>query len=847
MLTSAANITGNTGQSSYVMANQFMTALALQRRDVRRVPGSVMAIGILQGLGYFEHTDLLEKDHFGRMGYRDISEQDLHQLFAEAILAGRPGCTGNSEVITGVAPFRDGGNIQEQLRTDPKFGHFVLQHPDDDAGLHNLPGGGGGGGGKLARLRARLATVKSRAEALAEVQDAFVDRLKRILMMPPTEAVDPLASLIELGTDSIMAVDVRAWFLKELDVDVPVLKILGVGETVASLVEEAVRKIPGTILDLTKSEDDAPATAVAQKPEGRDAVISLEDPSAKSSSSSSSSDDTASSGSPAPQPTTPMTPPEPVTGRRTDEPHDKEQLSLVPETHDDKEGDILASDRRRAIVDSSTEHAEPMTFGQKRFWFLSHYIDDPTTFNIASLAKLAGPLRVHDLARAVDAVAQRHEALRTRFFWSDDEGKTPMQGILSKALVRLETATIESEAQAIQELDAMRNHEWNLGDWVPLRIRLLSLLGSDTVHYLLLGTHHISMDGHSINMLMFDVNQAYSHPGRPLSPLPDASQARAFGEQQLLAYRAGRFQPAIDYYRRTFQSVDLGRPIELFSFARSQVRLPLESYRNHVASIRLDPQLATGMKQLARSHRATSFHGYLAALQVLVFRLLPAETTDKLVIGIADANRLDSRFMGSLGNFLNVLPLLFDRSPPGAGQTFGQAVEETREKVYGALEHSALPFDLLLDELAVPRSNAYPPVCQIFIDYKLVTREHADMSWAGCKVSDHKWLLARSPYDIALEIVEDHESTLVVAHVQEALYSREATDLFLRSYVNVLSQVVKQGGDKVSVEKLEKWDKADVKKALELGKGMLFILSLSLSPHIHKLLLTWLTSCMHRS
>ncbi len=60
-----------------------------------------------------------------------------------------------------------------------------------------------------------------------------------------------------------------------------------------------------------------------------------------------------------------------------------------------------------------------------------------------------------------------------------------------------------------------------------------------------LGAHHISMDGHSINMLMFDINQAYNRYDHSLPPLPFASQARAFGEQQLLTHKAGKFQPAI--------------------------------------------------------------------------------------------------------------------------------------------------------------------------------------------------------------------------------------------------------------------------------------------------------------
>ncbi|KAL7782699.1 BcPKS5, polyketide synthase [Trichoderma afarasin] len=802
LFTSLANVVGNTGQSAYIMANQFMAALAAQRRNVRGVAGSDIAISSIQGLGYFEHANHLDKDHFTRIGYRNVSEQDFLGLFAEGILAGRPGQKGGSEVCTGVSPFREGAT----LLANPCFSHLLLH----DAAA--IQGGRGGGAGKTERPRARLAAAKSAAEAKGIIREAFIERLKRILMIPQGESVNEMVTLVEQGVDSIMAVEVRTWFLQEFSIDLPVLKILGAGSTLESILDDAVSGIPADILDLEKVGSDTgnPSIATAAAPTPVPVPVPAPAPAKASFPPTKKSTETSYSSESGSLPAT-STPRSPLdtpleTPLGDDVDHKKPTAQSLERQ--------LEEARREKIIASIKlpEHTEPMTFGQKRFWFLSHYIDDPTTFNIAYQFKLTGRIRIDDLAKAVESVAQRHEALRTRFFWSDDDSRTPMQGILSKSFVRLETAAIKSEAQAAEELDAMRDHKWDLGDWGQLRLRLLSL--SDTRHYLLMGTHHISMDGHSMNMLMLDINQVYSNRGRPLAPLPDASQARSFGEQQLLKYKTGKLQPAIDYFCRTLQDVDLTRPIELLSFARSQVRQPLQDYKINIARIRLDAQTVAKLKQLTRSSKATSFHGYLTILQALLFRLLPAETTDKLVIGVADANRLDSNFMGSIGNFLNVLPLVFNRST--GGQTFGQAVEETRKNVYSALEHSALPFDLLLDELAAPRSNAYPPVFQVLMDYKLFTKEQAEMPWAGCKVGEHQWHAARGPYDIALEIVDDGEGALLALHMQGALYSQEATDLFLRSYVNVLREFVKQGGD---IAKVDKWDKADVKRALTLGKG----------------------------
>jgi hypothetical protein len=49
--------------------------------------------------------------------------------------------------------------------------------------------------------------------------------------------------LVDQGVDSRVAVDIRAWLLKELDVDVPTLKIMG-GASISDLVKSAVENMP---------------------------------------------------------------------------------------------------------------------------------------------------------------------------------------------------------------------------------------------------------------------------------------------------------------------------------------------------------------------------------------------------------------------------------------------------------------------------------------------------------------------------------------------------------------------------------------------------------------------------
>lgn len=74
---------------------------------------------------------------------------------------------------------------------------------------------------------------------------SFARQLQTILQSRG-EKVNQTTPLIELGIYSLIAVEIRLWFVKELKVDLPVLKILG-GASVASLSQHAL-EVPIDVL-----------------------------------------------------------------------------------------------------------------------------------------------------------------------------------------------------------------------------------------------------------------------------------------------------------------------------------------------------------------------------------------------------------------------------------------------------------------------------------------------------------------------------------------------------------------------------------------------------------------------
>nr|A0A089FSA4.1 RecName: Full=Hybrid PKS-NRPS synthetase prlS; AltName: Full=Pyrrolocin biosynthesis protein S [fungal sp. NRRL 50135]AIP87510.1 pyrrolocin synthetase [fungal sp. NRRL 50135] len=791
VMSSLTSVVGNSGQSNYTAANMFMVALAEQRRK-RGVAGSAIAISSLIGIGYVERSEDFTGDYFEKIGYRNISEQDLHQLFAEAILVGRPGCRESSEITTGLEPFYPERNAKAQFFDDIRFNHFILERHD----AQNL-----GGKGSAVPVRVQLAEVKTRDEAAVIIKgeansrkndfetqkadsrtDGFLARLRRTLMISQDEAVNEKASLVEQGIDSLMAVEVRSWFLKELEVDIPVLKILG-GSSITDLLNEALERVPVSVVDLK-----AMANTKASTPEHR--KVSVPPPPSVEVKSSSPGSSSEPQSSPADSPSRPSTP------LRTPMTEMEESKTLAP---------VVVE--KPKVYPAAKEEASEMSYGQARFWFLSGYLEDKTSFNMTVMFKLTGKLQVARLESAVRTVAQRHEALRTRFFWSGEgDRRTPMQGVLSESPIQLEHVRIESEADAQKQLAKMHEYVWDLNSWEAARMVLLTV--DDDVHYFMVSGHHISWDGYSFTVLFVDLDAAYC--GRPLAPLGPECQYPAFAAWQRDTYAAGAMKKAIDTYYRPMIDPH-AKAIPLFPFAKSPTRPLLDHFEQFEAKATLQPALVSKLKQLSRKNGATMFHLYLAALQALVFRLLPEE--DDFYLGVADANRMDKSFMGSLGFFLNLLPVRFDRSQPGT--KISEIIKDTRNKAYKALENSFVPWNVLLQELKIPRTNTEAPIFQLFVDYRQIARDRAQ--WCGCALSDEDWLNARNGYDLTLGITDNPTGeSLLSLRFQKKLYSEHSTNLFLRSYVTVLESFAT--GVDLEVSELPRWAPSDVEATLEAGK-----------------------------
>lgn len=614
------------------------------------------------------------------------------------------------------------------------------------------------------------------------------------MLQSTDQEIDYDAPLVGLGIDSLVAVEVRSWFLKELKADIPVLKIVG-GSSLAEVCEQAMKKLPEELLAKI-------GTAVV---ESRNSVVAPSHSQSLFPSKPRSADADSSSASENGS----------TSGLRTPSGVDTPASSIMQMTtksvpHKSVTDSSRASTASPSHVSPATEapsrtflKSEPISLGQSRFWFLRLLVEDPTTFNVTFYYHMTGNLRVGDLERAIRVVTTRHEALRTCFLGHENEADQASQNILASSLIRLQRRRISSVEEVAAEYTRLKAHNFDLASGELLRLVLLTL--SPSSHYLLVNYHHIVMDGVSFQVFISDLEKVYN--GQTLGALP--RQYPDFSVAQRLAVEKGEMSDEVRYWQRVFPVGDQPPILPLLPMARTRSRVAITKYEVHQVDIRLEPAVVARIKSLSQAQRSTPFHFFLAAFKTMLFSF--ADTHD-LTIGIADANRNDSDVMSSVGFFLNLLTLRFHRQ---SDQRFADAIVEARDKVYAALENSRLPFDVLLQKLNVARSSSYSPLFQAFFDYRQVSREK--QTWCNCQFDLQEAHPGRTAYDVSLDVTDNAADAHVVLRVQKGHYGLTAANLLLETYIHFVH--VFSGDVALSLKDTPVFSEKQRARAVEVGRG----------------------------
>ncbi|MEU0236701.1 amino acid adenylation domain-containing protein [Nocardiopsis sp. NPDC006198] len=431
-------------------------------------------------------------------------------------------------------------------------------------------------------------------------------------------------------------------------------------------------------------------------------------------------------------------------------------------------------EHRSAPVRVEHEGPAPLSAAQRRMWFLDQYSPGGAGYNSGGALRLSGALDVPALERALDALAARHEALRTVFPSRDG---APHQVVLDATGLPLAAVDLggapgggrEERLDALLEEFASRPFDLARG---PLTRAVLVRVDEDD-NVLAITMHHIVTDAWSMSVLVGELGELYraarERPHVPAGELPGAAglepvllRSTDVAVWQEERARSGAFGEHLRYWRDHLAGVE---PLEL---PTDRPRPAQRRGRGAARSFEVPARVRGRVRELESDHGLTLFMVLVAATALTLAR---HSGRHDVVMGTVTSGRDGADLENVVGFFVDTVALRLRVDPDASASAL---LAHVRATVLAAFEHGEVPFDTVVDATGQERDPSRPTLVQALV----TLRNTPGAPWKadGLDARPHAVAHRHTQFDLTVEFAEEDGRLLGAVEYDTDLFDARTAD-----------------------------------------------------------------------
>ena len=414
----------------------------------------------------------------------------------------------------------------------------------------------------------------------------------------------------------------------------------------------------------------------------------------------------------------------------------------------------------------------PLSSGQKRIYYACKMAgNDNIVYNTPGAILVDSILNKETVESAFKDIIKRQSIFRTVFVIENEEVK-------QKVLDNVDFA-VESFNNTSSEIDSLVNNfakPFDLEKAPLLRVEIHYIDNKETL--LLFDSHHIVMDGVSLNILVNDLFKLYN--SESIEPLEVEYTDYSVWENTLI--NEDKFSDDKKYWLDCFKDFDfetLNLPFD-YTVPANQTYTGNKLY-NHLEQSTIDEVSA-----FAKGHHVSTYSVFLTALFVTLYKY--TGQTD-IVIGSPVANRSIECLQNIIGMFVNNIAL---RTKILENQSVSDLITFVNNTVTGALDHQIYPYDVLVKDLQVPVDHSRNPLFDVVLTYQ---NQEDTSTLTNNKAEMLPTVTNTAKFAITLEIAP--KSNQINLEYRSDLFKENTMTSFLKHYLFVLKQIIEGFNDEV--------------------------------------------------
>ena len=416
----------------------------------------------------------------------------------------------------------------------------------------------------------------------------------------------------------------------------------------------------------------------------------------------------------------------------------------------------------------------PLSSAQRRIYYNTKMINEKNTvYNMPGSIFIDHIVDAEKIKNIFMQLIERHSSLRTSFVIHENE----VVQKVSKT-IDFNVATYNNTSDEIAEIISKFTKPFKL-DKAPLfRIELHYIDSSKTL--LLIDSHHIIMDGISLNILITEFNALYKN--KTLENLPIEYKDYSIWENN---YNENSIlQKNEEYWIKKFEGSDF-----------SELNLPYDYTQSHNATHKgskisktIDKRYFDKIQKISSEYSVSPYIIFLSAFFVLLYKY--TGQTD-INIGTPFANREFEETQNIVGMFVNniVLRGIIDKN-----SSFKDFVLSIKDQAISDLSNQPYPFDTLIKKLPIKNDKALSSLFNTYFVYQNSEETHVEIDGKKYPVTELSNPISK--FNLTFEIKPSSHSINVEYNID--LFKQETIENLFNHYINLLDNIFDNTEEQIS-------------------------------------------------